>query len=273
MSKDRIIKFFERFEDPDLSFEGREVNIGIVVDTETTGTAKDSEITEIAIVPFAFDGNTYEILKIFPAYESYNDVNVILDERIVKLTGITNEMIAGHKIDRSLLQNMFKKADVVVAHHAGFDRNVLEHNFPELKRLDTIWLCTVKDPPYEKHFVTSAKLDYVAYILGFWFEHHRALGDVHATIKIMNSKLPGADETIFKQMFSALEKSGGTLYAVGAPFDTKEQLKANKYRWNGDRKVWYKEITDYDSEAAWLYDNIGVRGEFEAGNIFERFRN
>lgn len=273
MSKDRIIKYFEKFEDPDISLEGREVQIGLVLDTETTGTARDSEITEIAIVPFAFDGDTFEILKIFPSYESYNDVNVVLDERVVKLTGITNEMIAGHKIDRSILQKMFKKADVVISHHAAFDRNILENNFPELKRLDTIWMCTVKDPPYDKHYVTSAKLDYVAMILGFWFEHHRAMNDVQATLQVMNSKLPGADETIFTQMFEALEKSGGTLYAVGAPFDTKEMLKANKYRWNGDRKVWYKEVSDYEAESKWLYDNIGIEGEYQPGNIFERFRD
>ena len=64
------------------------------LDTETTGLKKDSDqIIEIALRLLKIDKTTGEILSIENSYESFNDVDTVLDSNITLITGITNAMI------------------------------------------------------------------------------------------------------------------------------------------------------------------------------------
>ena len=68
---------------------------GIFIDVETTGLSHEiDKIIEIALVPFEFskDGR---IFKLLDGYSSLEDPKTTLPQKLISLTGITNEMLNG----------------------------------------------------------------------------------------------------------------------------------------------------------------------------------
>ena len=69
------------------------------------------------------------------------------------------------------------------------------------------------------------------------------------------------------------------LWALGAPFESKDKLKKRSYRWEAERKTWHKTIAveDLDQEVNWLrFDVYGDRPfklEQEQMDAYNRFSN
>lgn len=276
MNKDKILKYLPDLEDIVLATndDNEATAKGLLLDVESTGTnVKTDKVIQISVIPFEFTDESHKIVKVYPAYTSYNDPREPISELITKLTGITNEDVKGQKINREKLRKLFERVDIVVAHYAEFDRNILENNFPELRKEEVIWICSVKDPNWEEHFMTSAKLDYVAFRLGFWFEHHSADTDTRALLQILLSNFPDSDINIFTDAIqNVLSKSTSTV-EVRAPFSEKDVLKNAGYRWNGDKKVWWTKSTNPDETEKWLDQALSEHEtEVVPDNVFERFR-
>jgi DNA polymerase III subunit epsilon len=53
---------------------------------------------------------------------------------------------------------------------------------------------------------------------------------------------------------------GIAVWATGSPFETKDLLRARAYRWQPDRRCWYKSLqqSELEAECAWL--KIAVYG-------------
>src|ERR1700743_2752815 len=101
---------------------GTELKQALFVDVETTGLDHQSdEIIELAMVPFTYgaDGQMYEVKE---AYQRFNQPSKPISAEITRLTGITDEMVAGHAIDPAEVEGFAQDAILVVAHNAGFDR-------------------------------------------------------------------------------------------------------------------------------------------------------
>jgi DNA polymerase III epsilon subunit-like protein len=49
---------------------------------------------------------------------------------ITKITGITNEMVAGHRIDDRVVHDLLGSMVLGIAHNANFDRRFLEKRLP-----------------------------------------------------------------------------------------------------------------------------------------------
>ena len=153
----------------------------IVFDIETTGlSVQNCKITEIGAVKVK-NG------EIVDTFNTFVDPEVPIPEEIVKLTGITDEMVTGAPKVREALENFFNfigdrnddKKRLLVAHNANFDmgfiRFAAEQCGLEFKNpyLDTVALSRHLNPTLKKH-----KLDVLAeyYELGD-FNHHRACDD------------------------------------------------------------------------------------------------
>ena len=104
--------------------DGYTGKIGIILDFETTGLdpAKD-EIIEVAMVKFRYSA-TDEITGVSGAFQSYNEPAFPIPALVTDLTGITNEMVAGHRIDIATLEAFVADANIVIAHNAAFDRKL-----------------------------------------------------------------------------------------------------------------------------------------------------
>jgi DNA polymerase III subunit epsilon len=71
--------------------------VAAVVDVETTGTNPDSDkIIELGICLFEYDRQSGQIYKVLGSWEWFEDPGTPIPPEITKITGITNEMVAGH---------------------------------------------------------------------------------------------------------------------------------------------------------------------------------
>src|SRR3546814_12906384 len=97
--------------------------------TETTGLkARKDEIIEIGVIAFTFDakGNIGDVTGV---YGGLQQPSVSIPPDIIRLTGITDEMVAGQSIDMAALEALIEPADLLIAHNAGLDRPFCEAFF------------------------------------------------------------------------------------------------------------------------------------------------
>jgi len=257
----RVIKRFipvDHYSEP----SGNETRIGIYLDTETTGMdPQEDKIIEIAMVPFEYDtnGNIYRILS---EYNAFQDPGFPIPKIITEITGITDDMVAGQTIDLNNVSELLSKAVIVVAHNARFDRPFTENLLDDFKEIS--WACSIADIEWNAEGVEGVKLEYLAYKYGFFFEGHRATIDCQAGIEILSRTLPKSGEPVLKRMLTNARKTDVRLWAEGAPFEKKDDLRKRGYRWSpgdmGKRKAWYRDITEdqVEEEMNYLNDNIFI---------------
>ncbi len=96
-------------------------------------------------------------------------------------------MIKGCSIDNNRVEEIVERANLIIAHNAGFDRKIVEKQFPIFKKKP--WACTCTQIPWSKEGITSTKLEYLAYKFNFFYEAHRAEIDCLAGINILTQLL------------------------------------------------------------------------------------
>ncbi len=183
--------------------------------------------------------------------------------KISKLTGITNDDVAGKEIDWQLVSTLLKECNLVICHNSSFDRNFLEIQTPEhiqelFKRIP--FACTLKDIDWDARGYGSAKLDYLNWKLGYFYDSHRALTDCWATLNLL-LKEAGA----FEELKCNAKKIETLLCAVNAPYDNKDLLKERKYKWSDGTgnlpKCWWTIVSNdaLEDEFTFLDDTIYCR--------------
>ncbi|MGD9000506.1 MAG: 3'-5' exonuclease [Granulosicoccaceae bacterium] len=240
-----------------------EKKIGIFLDTETTGMDLDvDQVIELAMVPFEFDaaGNIYRLL---PAYNALNDPGMPIPALATQITGITDEMVKGRAIDVEAVRQLLSGAVIVIAHNARFDRPFCENLLDDFK--DIAWACSIADINWNEEGMEGVKLEYLAYKYGFFFEGHRATIDCQAGIEILSRALPKSGEPVLKRLLDHARCTQVRLWADGAPFEKKDDLRKRGYRWspggNGKRKAWYRDVFEdqLEDEMAYLNEHIYAR--------------
>ena len=242
---------------------GCEKRIGIFLDTETTGLDfSDEAIIELAMVPFEFDsdGNIYRIL---PEYNALQDPGMPIPKLATEITGITDEMVVGQAIDKEQVAKMLSEAAIVIAHNARFDRPFVENFMSEFQ--DISWACSIADVNWNAEGFEGVKLEFLAYKYGFFFEGHRASIDCQAGIELLNQDLPKSGDKVLKRLLESARRTDVRLWAEGAPFEKKDDLKKRGYRWSpggtGKRKAWYRDLDEalLSDEMIYLNDHIYTR--------------
>jgi DNA polymerase III subunit epsilon len=107
---------------------GRETKIGILLDTETTGLDhRRDELIELGMVKFDYtpDGR---IIGVRDTFSAFNEPSEPIPAEITALTGITDEMVAGHKIEEAAVNAFVEGAVITIAHNCGFDRKFAERS-------------------------------------------------------------------------------------------------------------------------------------------------
>ena len=167
-----------------------------IIDIETTGgRAGRDRITEIAIV--IHDGE-----KVIDQFETLLDPEVSIPLNIIRITGITNEMVQGqpkfYEVAKQIVQ--MTEGRVFVAHNVRFDYGFIRAEFARLgftysrRQLCTVRLSRKVFPGLRsyslgnliKHFKIKVK------------DRHRAMADTMATVELFEkimAKQNGASET------------------------------------------------------------------------------
>src|ERR1700756_3121540 len=118
--------------------------VAAVVDVETTGINPESDkIIELGICLFEYDRESGRIYKVLGSWEWFEDPGFPIAPEITKITGITDEMVAGHRIDDRAVNDLLGRVVLVIAHHADFDRRFLEKRLPAF--VTKHWACSRSD--------------------------------------------------------------------------------------------------------------------------------
>jgi DNA polymerase-3 subunit epsilon len=263
----RIIK---RLDPPNRYRDGEPATprIGLVIDTETTGLdTENDKIIELGFIAFAYDASTGAVYQILHTYDGFEDPGKPLDEVIKQITGITDEMLKGEKLDDDEIMVWFEKADIIIAHNAAFDRQMIERRLPATSQSN--WGCTFNDINWQDENISSRKLDYIASVLGFFFDGHRAVNDAQATLHILTRMLPETGKLVMSELLLRAREKSRRFFALHAPFEKKDDLKARGYQWlptysftdrfgKPKKGVWSISVSEADVEAEqqWLVEDI-----------------
>ena len=226
----------------------------IVLDTETTGLdSKSEKIIELAMLSVLVDTVTGLPVGPVAIYESFEDPGKPIPPEVQLITGISDEMVRGHRLDDERIAAMLSGVDLVIAHNAAFDRPFCEARYPGFANLP--WACSLADIDWKKEGRNSAKLEHLALHQGWFYDAHRAEMDCHALLAVLTPTLPSDGKTGLARRLGAGAAPSYRLQATQAPFDAKNALKARGYRWDAEQRVWHTRLTDETAlaaECAWL---------------------
>lgn len=224
-----------------------------VIDCETTGRdAYRNRIIELAVVKLVVDDKRGDLLDISSPVSFLEDPRMPLAAEIEQLTGLTDAFLEGQKFDAHVVGDLFSEVDVITAHNASFDAAFVRERFPFLQHP---WACSLNDVDWAAQgFGSKGSMEALLANVGLFNESaHRAGPDAWATAVLL--ALQASDgRTIAAHMLERARALTHRLFAIGAPFETKDALKAGGYRWCAGRRAWWldADIERLGNEQAWL---------------------
>ncbi|MBR1002439.1 MULTISPECIES: 3'-5' exonuclease [Bradyrhizobium] len=242
---------------------GQETRVGILLDTETTGLDhRTDELIELGMVKFDYtpDGR---IAGVRDTFSAFNEPSVPIPAEITALTGITDEMVAGHRIDDAAVSAFVDGSVITIAHNSGFDRKFAERYWPVFEQ--KAWACSATEVDWRKHGFAGAQLGYLLNGAGYFHQAHRAVDDCHAPLEILDFTLPTTRAPALALLLETARKKTVRIWAEQSPFELKDSLKRRGYRWSegtdGRPKSWYVDVGEcaVDDELAFLKAEIYLR--------------
>lgn len=255
----------------------------LVIDSETTGLDPVEDVAfEIGFSRIEYSKRSGNLLRVLEKYEGQEDPGFPLSEEIVRITGADYEKeVKGKKFDDDRIIKAIESSDVVLAHNAFFDRNILEKRFPLL--MSKPWMCSFYQGPWKELGIGSSKLDYLLTMVARRFhEGHRALADVDALTELLTHPSHELGKSIFSCILEKGRQPSHIVWAVGSPFETKDVLKKNGYKWSDGTlpntfKAWNKSnVEDVDGELEFLRNNVykgSAKVAVDVVGPVERFTN
>ncbi|MGY3133476.1 DNA polymerase-3 subunit epsilon [Bradyrhizobium sp. USDA 4501] len=242
---------------------GQEVRTVVLLDTETTGLdhVKD-EIIELGMVKFDYtpDGR---IVGVRDTFSAFNEPSGPIPSEVTAITGITDEMVAGHRFDEAAITAFVEDAVIVIAHNSGFDRKFAERYWPVFEY--KAWGCSMSEIDWRAHGFSGAQLGCLLNGAGFFHQAHRAVDDCHALLEVLAYELPTTGAPALALLLETARKATLRIWAERAPFELKDSLKKRGYRWSdggdGRPRSWYVDVDEaaLDGEIAFLRTEIYIR--------------
>lgn len=240
--------------------DGSPTRLGVFLDIESSGlNPLTCEPIELAILPFEYQLNG-AILALHPPFCQLNEPSAPILPEITKITGITNEMVAGHRIDPTAVASFIDSAVIVIAHNAAFDRPIAERISPAF--IAKPWACTMSDVDWKSEGFEGRRLGELLAAFGLFFDAHRASDDCEAGVALLAQTLPRSGRRVFETLLATARKPCWRVFAVEAPYDARESLRQRGYRWNaaaefGPRSWWVDlDLTRVESELRFLENEI-----------------
>jgi len=232
---------------------------GIIVDVETTGTdTAGDEVIELGMIRFGFTP-AGDVLDAEYVFSAFRQPLLPISEEITRITGITEEMVAGCAIDEADVTTFISEAKIVIAHNAGFDRKFCERQWRGFDALP--WACSLTEIDWKAEGFDGQKLGQLLAQIGLFHDGHRAVEDCYALLAVLNHRLESS-ETVLGKLLQSARQSTIRIWATGAPFEKKDVLKARGYRWSDgtdtDHKAWWIDVRDdaYAAEMTYLETEI-----------------
>lgn len=230
----------------------------LVLDTETTGLPDDDPPGQVVEVAAALYNTTCRSILcsysgVLPGVEPslseldrVRDVHDIDADLLVAanraLKGYPREPPdspdgMGHQSPLRLLRRIMEthQVDAIAAHNETFDRGMLVRAAGPWWETAYPWVCTRAQIAYPKQ--RSASLAHLAvdHGLGVTPQSHRAIDDVLLLCRLLD-RVPDLDEQVRRALLPRAEWSAEVSY------DDRQLAKDARFRWDGDRKLWVREL-------------------------------
>jgi DNA polymerase-3 subunit epsilon len=241
----------------------QQIKVGVIFDVETTGLdPKADEVIELGMVKFAYrpDGR---VARVIDSFGSLNEPANTIPAEITILTGITNEMVAGKRIDAAAVSSFVADANIVIAHNAIFDRKFAERYWPEFEHKS--WACSVTEIDWRAHGFEGSRLGYLLMGAGLFHTAHRAVDDCRALLEILAMPLAKTKQPALASLLDHARRNTVRIWAESSPYELKDELRKRGYRWNdgsdGRPRSWHIEIDEglLDAEMSYLRNEIYCR--------------
>jgi DNA polymerase-3 subunit epsilon len=249
--------------------------LGAVLDTETSGTNfRRDKIIEIGIRLFRFCPETGQVLSREQGYSALQDPGFALSPEIVRITGITDDMVKGQSIDWKQVETLLDPVHILVAHNAGFDRPFVDPLVPTSSK--KIWGCSFRQIDWLTKGFPSQKLEILSIYHGFFCHAHRALADADTLLHLLGMPDPLTGAPYLKELLVNARRRLSHVSATYSPFETKDVLRERGYRWDTEKRVWSKVIyaEEQEGETAWLCEKVysgKFRGTIRQLDLTETF--
>ena len=154
---------------------------------KTTGLdPTNHELIELAIVLFAFERETGNVIGIIDEYVGQRKPYRSIPREATRINGITRDMVKGKTLDLARIKAIASRAEFYVAHNAEFDSDFAHPYLPR-----KWWLCSLSRIDWSQ---SGCKRRNLASLL----EHHRirtgtahrAGDDAHALLQLLASSSP-----------------------------------------------------------------------------------
>ena len=248
-----------------------------VIDTETTGLKAElgDRIIDLAIATCEYGRETGRLYRVVDRYESLEDPEAPIPPEITRLTGISDDMVRGQRIDEAAVARVMDEVGLVICHNARFDRAFLEARYPAFAIKH--FACSLEEVPWDLWNISSSKLDYIGFRFGLFHEGHRARADVDMLLALLAQKMPDGEQDILSVLLASARAPSWRVHAIGLPIENKDYAAARGYRWNDGKfntiKAWWIETRDEKAEREFL-KGIGCKSpKVIRQTALERYRS
>jgi DNA polymerase-3 subunit epsilon len=252
----RVVRRLQAAERPALA--SKLVRRAAVVDTETTGTDPSTDkIIELAIVVFEYCADSGAVGRVVGRYDAFEDPGVPIPPESTAIHGITDDMVLGQQLDEVAIGHLLEGVRLVIAHNARFDRVFLEQRMAVFATLP--WGCSWQEVAWHEAGIESAKLEYLAYRYGFFYEGHRAEADCLALLEVLRQPFAATGRPALVQLLESARRPSFRLWANNSAFETKDLLRKRGFRWDMPRRCWFCELPTREhvrTELAWLEEFV-----------------
>lgn len=231
----------------------------VCIDFETTGVdVHNDDITEIGLV--MVNPLTKTISR---SYGNLIKTDIALTEKINQLTGIDNKLLKTYGISKPQLLRDIRNfcqddhGNIIVDYFCGHRARKFDIYFfarlltgLPIKYGDIPWLCTLEDIDYPEHVSRHLNLEWLAFKHGFPIHNaHRAVFDSVACANLI------CEYDINEIIKNANEEKVTLIGHVKKPWEDfsepkeKEIAQALGFKFDGERKVWEREVRKSQMES------------------------
>lgn len=173
------------------------------VDVETTGLSPHTEeIVELALVLFAFDRASGEIVGIVDEYTGLREPIKPIPAAATAIHGITHAHVRGKRLDDARIAALIARAEFLVAHNAPFDRAFVERLYPFVTAKP--WLCSMRGIDWRGRGFPSRGLQNLLRAHRIRVARaHRGEDDVKAALRLLATR-DATGVPYFRELLNAL---------------------------------------------------------------------
>ncbi|MDY6416511.1 MAG: exonuclease domain-containing protein [Succinivibrio dextrinosolvens] len=210
----------------------------VIVDLETTGLniARD-EVIEVALLRATYSMESFDILAITKVYDGLREPSAPLSEKIVELTGLTDEKLVGHTIDFQKIFEILKGVNLIISHNASFDRPFFEKLMEGHIDSRFYWGCSIEGISWKLgHRKESTALVNLLHSCGYDYDAHRALNDVYALATLL------IHEKVIKELIMNTRRGYQIVSIRNAESLSYDELRKLRFMYCSEQNKYYKTI-------------------------------